>query len=48
VKSLSRGELTSAVEIHAHAFSTSAKDAIEKAGGKAIVPAKPAKEEAAN
>ena len=48
VKVLSRGELTSAVEIHAHAFSTTAKEAIEKAGGKAVVPAKEAKEETAN
>ncbi len=48
VKILSRGELTSAVEIHAHAFSASAKEAIEKAGGKAITPVKEAKEEAAN
>lgn len=48
VKVLSRGELTSPVEIHAHAFSSSAKAAIEKAGGKAIVPAREAKEEAAN
>ncbi len=47
VKVLSRGELTTAVEIHAHAFSTSAKEAIEKVGGKAIVPTKAAKEEAA-
>ena len=47
VKVLSRGELTTAVEIHAHAFSASAKDAIEKAGGKAIVPTREAKEEAA-
>ena len=48
VKILSRGELSAAVEIHAHAFSASAKEAIEKAGGKAIVPTKEAKEEAAN
>lgn len=48
VKVLSRGELTAAVEIHAHAFSSSAKEAIEKAGGKAIVPTKEANEEAAN
>ena len=48
VKVLSRGELTSAVEVHAHAFSTSAKDAIEKAGGKAVVPTKEANEEVAN
>ncbi|GAB3559526.1 50S ribosomal protein L15 [Spirosoma fluminis] len=48
VKVLSRGELTAVVEVHAHAFSSSAKEAIEKAGGKAIVPTKQAKEEAAN
>lgn len=48
VKVLNRGELTAAVEVHAHAFSSSAKEAIEKAGGKAIVPVKQAKEEAAN
>ena len=48
VKVLSRGELTSAIEVHAHAFSASAKEAIEKVGGKAIVPTKPAKEEEAN
>ncbi|CCH56239.1 ribosomal protein L15 [Fibrisoma limi BUZ 3] len=44
VKVLSRGELTTAVEIHAHAFSVSAKEAIEKAGGKAVVPVKEANE----
>ncbi|ADB41733.1 50S ribosomal protein L15 [Spirosoma linguale] len=48
VKVLNRGELTAAVEVHAHAFSSSAKEAIEKAGGKAVVPVKQAKEEAAN
>ncbi|GAB3640584.1 50S ribosomal protein L15 [Spirosoma arcticum] len=48
VKVLSRGELTAAVEIHAHAFSVSAKEAIEKAGGKAVVPERKVKEEAAN
>ncbi|MCX6213342.1 50S ribosomal protein L15 [Spirosoma sp.] len=48
VKVLNRGELTVAVEVHAHAFSSSAKEAIEKAGGKAVVPVKQAKEEAAN
>jgi large subunit ribosomal protein L15 len=48
VKVLSRGELTSAIEVHAHAFSVSAKEAIEKAGGKAILPAEETKEEAAN
>lgn len=44
VKVLSRGELTTAVEIHAHAFSVSAKEAIEKVGGKAVVPVKEANE----
>ena len=48
VKVLSRGELTGAVEIHAHAFSASAKEAIEKSGGKAIVATKAAKQEAAD
>jgi large subunit ribosomal protein L15 len=48
VKVLSRGELKTGVEIHAHAFSASAIEAIEKAGGKAIVPTKEAKGEAAN
>jgi len=38
IKILNRGELTAAIEIHAHAFSASAKEAIEKSGGKAIVP----------
>ncbi|MFY0624788.1 MAG: 50S ribosomal protein L15 [Reichenbachiella sp.] len=37
VKILNRGELTSKVEISAHAFSKSAIEAIEKAGGKATV-----------
>ncbi|WP_439555314.1 50S ribosomal protein L15 [Dyadobacter sp.] len=36
VKILSRGELSTAVEIHAHGFSATALEAIEKAGGKAI------------
>lgn len=36
VKVLSNGEVTSAVEITAHAFSASAKEAIENANGKAI------------
>ena len=35
VKVLGRGELKSTVEINAHAFSSSAVEAIEKAGGKA-------------
>ena len=36
IKVLGRGELTQALEIHAHAFSKSAVEAIEKAGGKAV------------
>ncbi|NIJ51325.1 50S ribosomal protein L15 [Dyadobacter arcticus] len=36
VKILNRGEITSAVEIHAHGFSASAVESIEKAGGKAV------------
>jgi large subunit ribosomal protein L15 len=37
VKILSRGALTSALEVHAKGFSSAAKIAIEAAGGKAIV-----------
>ena len=37
IKILGRGELTSKIEIIVDAFSTSAKAAIEKVGGKAIV-----------
>jgi len=36
IKILGRGEVTKALEVHAHAFSKSAIDAIEKAGGKAV------------
>lgn len=36
IKILGRGEVSSALEIHAHAFSKSAVEAIEKAGGKAV------------
>jgi len=36
IKILGRGEITTALEIHAHAFSKSAVEAIEKAGGKAV------------
>lgn len=36
VKVLNRGELKEGVEITAHAFSASAKESIEKAGGSAI------------
>lgn len=37
IKVLSRGEITSAVEVSAHGFSAAAKEAIEKAGGKVTV-----------
>ncbi len=36
IKILGRGELTAALEVHAHAFSKSAVEAIEKAGGKVV------------
>ena len=36
IKVLGRGEITTALEVHAHAFSKSAIEAIEKAGGKAV------------
>ncbi|MGC2639474.1 MAG: 50S ribosomal protein L15 [Acidobacteriaceae bacterium] len=37
VKVLGNGELTVAVTVHAHKFSKSAQEKIEKAGGKAVV-----------
>ena len=37
IKMLGSGELTSAMTIHAHKFSKSAVEKIEKAGGKAVV-----------
>lgn len=37
IKVLGVGDLTSAVTIHAHKFSKTAQDKIEKAGGKAVV-----------
>ncbi len=37
IKVLKNGELNSAITIHAHKFSKSAKEAIEKAGGHAVV-----------
>jgi large subunit ribosomal protein L15 len=37
VKVLNNGELTAAVTIHAHKFSKTAQETIEKAGGKAIL-----------
>ena len=36
IKVLGRGELNAAIEVHAHAFSKSAQEAIEKAGGKVV------------
>lgn len=42
IKILANGELTTAVTVHAHNFSKSAKEAIEKAGGKAILIGDPA------
>jgi len=42
VKILGSGELTSAITIHAHKFSKSAVEKIEKAGGKAVVAGAPA------
>ena len=43
IKILGSGELTSAKTIHAHKFSKSAIEKIEKAGGKAVVPGAEAK-----
>ena len=37
VKILGRGELKSSINVTAHAFTASAKEAIEKAGGKAVI-----------
>ncbi len=37
IKVLNNGEITAAITVHAHKFSRTAKEAIEKAGGKAIV-----------
>ena len=37
VKILARGEINSAKKIHAHSFSETAKEKIEKAGGQAII-----------
>lgn len=36
VKVLGRGEISAAIEVHAHAFSAKAKELIEKAGGKVV------------
>ncbi|MDQ4140621.1 MAG: 50S ribosomal protein L15 [Bacteroidota bacterium] len=37
VKVLGRGTVDSSIEVHAHAFSQSAVEAIEKAGGKTVI-----------
>jgi large subunit ribosomal protein L15 len=37
IKVLNNGEITAAITVHAHKFSKTAKEAIEKAGGQAIV-----------
>lgn len=37
IKVLNNGEINRAITVHAHKFSKTAKEAIEKAGGKAIV-----------
>jgi large subunit ribosomal protein L15 len=42
IKILGSGELTAAITIHAHKFSKSAVEKIEKAGGKAVVAGGPA------
>jgi len=41
IKILGSGELTAAITIHAHKFSKSAVEKIEKAGGKAVVAGGP-------
>ncbi|WP_375447732.1 50S ribosomal protein L15 [uncultured Fibrella sp.] len=47
IKVLSRGEVTSALDVSAHGFSSAAKEAIEKAGGKVTVIERIAKKESA-
>ena len=37
IKVLNNGAITAAITVHAHKFSKTAKEAIEKAGGKAVV-----------
>ena len=44
IKILGNGELTTAVTIHAHKFSKSAQEKIEKAGGKIVLIGAPAAE----
>jgi len=47
IKILGSGDLASAITIHAHKFSKSAIEKIEKAGGKAVILGAPAVEPAA-
>jgi large subunit ribosomal protein L15 len=42
IKVLGSGDLTAAITVHAHKFSKSAIEKIEKAGGKAVVAGAPA------
>ena len=44
IKILGNGELSAAITVHAHKFSKSAQEKIEKAGGKAVVIGAPAPE----
>ena len=46
IKILGAGELTSAITVHAHKFSKSASEKIDKAGGKAVVLGGPVAEKA--
>ena len=47
IKVLNNGEISAAITVHAHKFSKTAKEAIEKAGGKAILIGATGSEEAA-
>jgi large subunit ribosomal protein L15 len=44
LKILGNGELTTAITVHAHKFSKSAQEKIEKAGGKIVLLGAPALE----
>ncbi len=37
IKVLNNGEISTAITVHAHKFSKAAQDALERAGGKAVV-----------
>jgi large subunit ribosomal protein L15 len=47
LKILGNGELTAAITVHAHKFSKTAQEKIEKAGGKVVLVGAPAAEPAA-